>query len=303
MPTRVILDTDIGTDPDDALALALILASPELKLEGVTCVYADAALRARIVLKLFQKRGITDIPVRVGASKTLTAERQAYLAGYEGDGLLTSEDQDLPLHSEYAPDFIVHMVMNNPGQIHLIAIAPLTNVALAFLREPRLAQNLGHLTIMGGVLRGPNSLDLPFIENNIASDVQAAQIVFASGAPITLVPLDVTTQVFIRSADVARIRAGGTSFHHALAQQAEIFPWIRDHGASHLHDPLAVATLLQPNLIKSQPLHVIIETTGHHTTGATLMKLPSDSAPANAHVALEVEEEGARELILHRIEQ
>jgi purine nucleosidase len=303
MPIRVILDTDIGTDPDDALALALILSSPELKLEGVTCVYADAALRARITHKLFQVRGITDIPVRAGASKTLTGDRQAYLAGYEGDGLLEHSDEQLRLHPEYAPDFIVRMIMDNPGQIHLICIGPLTNAALAFLREPRLAQNMAHITIMGGALRGPNNLHLPYSEHNISSDVAAAQIVFASGVPITLVPLDVTTQVFIRREDVTRIRLGGTPFHKALAHQVEIFPWIRDHGASHLHDPLAVATLLQFDLVKLSTVHVDIETNGRYTTGATLMQAPTDDQPANAHVAFEVDGPHAEEFILQRIEK
>lgn len=130
MATCVLLDTDMGTDPDDALALALILASPELTLEGVTCVYADAPLRARITTKLLQLRGISNIPVRVGASKTLTRVRPAHLAGYEGEGLLEPGDEALFLHPEYAPDFIARLVMENPGEIHIIAVAPLTNIAL-----------------------------------------------------------------------------------------------------------------------------------------------------------------------------
>jgi purine nucleosidase len=301
MVVRVILDTDMGTDPDDALALALILASPELKLEGITCVYADAPLRARITTKLLQLRGPSDIPVRVGASKTLTGLRPAYLAGYEGDGLLEAGDAALPIHEEYAPDFIVRTVMENPGQIHLIAVAPLTNIALALLREPRLAQNLAHLTIMGGAVRGPQNFDLNYAEHNIAADAEASHIVMSSGAPITLVPLDVTTKVFIRREDANRIRSGGTPFHEALARQVELFPWVRDYGASHLHDPLAVATLLQPDLVKIQSLHVDVETSGRHTTGATLFRLPSDDAPANVQVALEVDGERASEFILNRI--
>jgi purine nucleosidase len=301
MAIRVILDTDMGTDPDDALALALILASPELKLEGITCVYADAPLRARITMKLLQLRGLSDIPVRVGASQTLTGIHPAYLAGYEGYGLLEPGDETLPLHPEYAPDFIVRMVMENPGQIHLVAIAPLTNIALALLREPRLAHNLAHLTIMGGAARGPQNFDLNYTEHNIAADAEASHIVLSSGAPITLVPLDVTTKVFIRREDANRIRAGGTPYHEALARQVELFPWVRDYGASHLHDPLAVATLFQPDLVTLQTLHVDIETSGRLTTGATLFRLPSENAPANARVALEVDGERASEFILGRI--
>jgi purine nucleosidase len=292
----------MGTDPDDALALALILASPELKLEGVTCVYADAPLRARITMKLLQLRGI-NIPVRVGASKTLTGSRPAYLAGYEGDGLLEAGDESLLLHPEYAPDFIVRTVMENPGQIHLIAVAPLTNIALALLREPRLAQNLAHLTIMGGAVRGLQNLDLNYTEHNIAADAEASQIVLSSGAPITLVPLDVTTKVFIRREDAKRIRSGGTAYHEALARQVELFPWVRDYGASHLHDPLAVATVFQPDLAQLQTLHVDVETSGRFTTGATLFRQPNETVAANVEVAVEVDGERASELILSRIER
>src|SRR5215213_6732899 len=148
MPARAILDTDIGTDPDDALALAFILASPEFKLEGITCVYADAPLRARIAQKLLSLRGV-NIPVRAGASTPLARLQPAYLAGYEGDGLLDSGEREMPIHPEYAPDFIVRTVLENPGEIHIVAIAPLTNIALALLREPRLAEKISYLTIMG----------------------------------------------------------------------------------------------------------------------------------------------------------
>jgi purine nucleosidase len=301
MTKRVILDTDMGTDPDDALALALILASPELKLEGITCVYADAPLRARITTKLLQLRGVSDIPVRAGASKTLTGLRPAYLAGYEGDGLLEEGDKDISIHPEYGPDFIVRTVMDNPGQIHLIAVAPLTNIALALLREPRLAQNIAHLTIMGGAVRGLHNLDLNYAEHNIAADAEASHIVLSSGVPMTLVPLDVTTKVFIWRKDADRIRSGGTPYHEALARQVELFPWVRDYGASHLHDPLAVATLFQPDLVKLQALHVDVETSGRHTTGATLFRSPGENAPANVQVALEVDGERASEFILDRI--
>jgi purine nucleosidase len=298
MPIRVILDTDIGTDPDDALALALILESPELTLEGITCVYGDAALRARIAQKLLKLRGI-DIPVRAGASTTLTGLQPATMMGHEGDGLLEPGDEGLPIHPEYAPDFIARTALENPGEIHLICIAPLTNVALALLRAPRLP--LAHLTIMGGAIRGTNHLDLGYTENNIAADAEAAHIVMTSGIPITLVPLDVTTRVFIRREDTKRIRTGGTAYHEALARQVELFPWVRDYGESHLHDPLAVTTLFQPNLVTLRALHVDIETTGRLTRGATLAQAPTDKAPANAQVALEVEGERAADFILGRV--
>ena len=298
MPIRVILDTDIGTDPDDALALALILESPELKLEGITCVYGDALLRARIALKLLKLRCI-DIPVRAGASVTLMNPQAGGLMGHEGDELLDAADHDVPIHPEYAPDFIARTALENPAEIHLICIAPLTNVALALLRSPRLP--LAGLTIMGGAFRGTNRLDLGYTENNIAADAEAAHIVMNSGIPITLLPLDVTTRVFIYREDANRIRAVGTPYHQALARQVELFPWVRDYGVSHLHDPLAVATLFQPDLVTLRPLHVDIETAGRLTRGATLAHAPSEAHPANAQVALDVDGKRASEFILSRI--
>lgn len=157
------------------------------------------------------------------------------------------------------------------------------------------------ITIMGGAAPGPQNFDLNYTEHNIAADAEASHIVLSSGAPITLVPLDVTTKVFIRREDANRIRSGSTSYLEALARRVELFPWVRDYGASHLHDPLAVAAVFQSELVKMQRLHVDVETSGRLTAGATLFRLPSESAPANVQVALEADGECASEFILSRI--
>ncbi len=300
-PTKVILDTDIGTDVDDAVALALILCSPELELAGVTCVYGDVTLRARMVLKLLALRGVTNVPVMTGAKQPLLGLRPVYWAGHEGKGLLEPEDEALEPAPEHAVDFIVRAALEAPGRIHLVAIGPLTNVALAFLREPRLAQALAHLTIMGGSVRGPGALHLPYAEHNIRCDPEAAHVVFSSGAPITMVPLDVTTQVTIRPEGVARIRAGGTAFHEAIARQVELYPPFAARGYTHMHDPLAVATLVQRDLVRLEPLHVDVEREGHHAAGATLVHAPSPETPANAEVALQVEARRFEEFLVERI--
>src|SRR5690242_3521920 len=130
MPTPIIFDTDIGTCVDDVLALAVVLGSPELALVGVTCVYGDVDLRARMVRKLLRLHGSLDIPILRGASQPLLRLEPIYWEGHEGEGLLESGD-DIPKASEGAVDFIVRTVRENPGQIHLLALGPLTNVALA----------------------------------------------------------------------------------------------------------------------------------------------------------------------------
>ena len=189
---QILLDTDIGTDVDDCLALALILASPEVTLTAVTTVYGDARLRGRMVLKLLALRGVSDVPVVAGAERPLLGRPPVYWAGHEGQGLLTPEDESAgAMHGgashqpseEHAVDLIVRTVMAHPGEITLIAIGPLTNVALALLKEPRLATNLAGLTVMGGVVGGAGALHLPWVEHNFRCDPEAAQIVLASGAP------------------------------------------------------------------------------------------------------------------------
>ena len=299
----IILDTDIGTDVDDCLALALCLASPELKLTAVTTVYGDTRLRARMVLKLLALRGVNDVPVAAGAEKPLLDRVPVYWEGHEGQDLLTPEDSALAPVPEHASDLIARVAMARPGEIILIAIGPLTNVALAMLKEPRLARALGGLVIMGGVLGGTGGLHLPWTEHNFRSDPEAAQIVLASGASMAIVPLDVTTKVRIRPVGVARLAAADTPFNVAVADQVRRYPRYKERGWTYLHDPLAVATVIRPELVKWEALHAVVEAGGTHTAGKLLAMLPSDSAPATAEVALEVDVAQAEGFIVGRLAQ
>ncbi|MDZ4766154.1 MAG: nucleoside hydrolase [Chloroflexota bacterium] len=285
MITKLILDTDITTDIDDCLALALIVASPELQLEGVTCVYGDVDLRARYTAKLLALCGMTSVPITAGMRLPLMNKRPVYWGGHEGRGFLTPEDDALSYSSEHAVDFIVRMVNEQPGQIHLVAIAPLTNVAMAILRDPKLP--LAHLTIMGGVMRGANGLHLPYAEHNIICDADAAHVVFSSGIPTTLIPLDLTTQVRVRRAGMERIRAGGTPFQHAVADQLAVYPHFAANDFTYLHDPLAIAMLIDPSLVEFKPVHIDVETNGQHSLGATLMRA-DDSSPIRVGVSVDV---------------
>lgn len=298
---RLILDTDIGTDVDDCLALALLLASPEVELEGVTCVYADVLLRSRMVRKLLDLAGKQATPVYAGASQPLLGLAPLYWPGHEGVGLLDAADETLAPESEHAVDYLVRTVMAHPGQITLAAIGPLTNVALAFKREPRMAQALAGLTIMGGACRGYESLNIGYVEHNIRCDPEAAHIVFSSGAPISLIPLDVTLQVRIRPDGVARIRSGATPFHAAVADQVTLYPPFGKQGFTYLHDPLAAATLAAPDLCTWRDLHVDVETGGRLTAGMTLMREPGAATPANARVALGVDIARFEEWFVQRV--
>jgi purine nucleosidase len=301
MATSVILDTDIGTDVDDCLALGVIFGSPELDLVGVTCVYGDVDLRARMVQKLLRLRGLTGLPVITGARPPLLNKRAVYWAGHEGVGLLEPGDESLAATGDDAPGYIVRTVNERPGEIHLLAIGPLTNIAIALLRDPGLGSRLAGLTIMGGSVRGPQSLQLPFVEHNIRCDPEAAQVVFASGIPLSLVPLDVTQRVVIRPADVARIRAAGTPYHHAIAEQVDRYPRFADRGYTYLHDPLAAATVVRPDLVTWQEAHLSVELGGEQTSGMTLLRQPTADHPANARVALDVDVPRAEAFVTDRL--
>ena len=298
---KVIFDTDIGTDVDDCVALALLLNSPEAELVGITCVYGDVLLRARMTLKLLQLRDVTDVPVLAGATRPLLGARPIYWGGHEGQGLLQPEDEALKPATEFAVNFIVRAVMDNPGGIHLVCVGPLTNAALAFLQEPRLAENLASLVIMGGAFQRSADVYADYGEHNIISDAEAAHIVFTSGAPITLVPLDVTMQVRITQAGSARIRAAGTAFHVAVADQIDVYPPFADRGWTHMHDPLAVAALLEPGLVELETLHVDIETGGRYAAGVTFMRSPDADWPANTQVALAVDVDRFERFLIDRL--
>ena len=210
-------------------------------------------------------------------------------------------DEALRPAPEFAVNFIVRKVMDNPGKIHLVCVGPLTNAALAFLQEPRLAENLANLVIMGGAFQRSADVYADYGEHNIISDAEAAHIVFTSGAPTTLVPLDVTMQVRITQAGSARIRAAGTAFHAAVADQIDVYPPFADRGWTHMHDPLAVAALVEPGLVELESLHVDIETGGRYAAGVTFMRSPDADWPANAQVALAVNVDRFERFLIDRL--
>ncbi|MDQ4044097.1 MAG: nucleoside hydrolase, partial [Chloroflexota bacterium] len=301
--TSVILDTDIGTDVDDCLALAMLLGSPEINLVGVTTVYGDVALRARMVRKLLHLRGRDDVPVSEGVRQPLVRNRPVYWPGHEGVGLLEAGDEERfgQGPDQHAVDFLIERVMRAPGEVHLLAVGPLTNIAVAMIREPGLASNLAHLTVMGGYI-APWTGGRGAAEHNILSDPEAARVVCASGAPISLVPLDVTLKAVITREGVTAIRRAGTPFHDAVADQVMRYPPFEDRGGqTFLHDPLAAAAIVRPELLEWHELAVDIELAGRLTTGMTVARQPGPETPATARVAMAVDVLEAQRFILDRI--
>ena len=297
---KVIIDTDIGSDVDDALALALALRSSELNLEAVTVVYGDLDVRARIALKMLKLAGVEGVPVAKGVEKPLLRERRVFWTGHEGEGILTPEDETLKPSPIHAVDLITSKIRSMKGEVTLITLGPLTNIAAAIIREPSIVENVKEVFVMGGVTRLFDGFNLPFREHNIYCDPEAARLVFNSGMPITMVPLDVTLKASINREDLKRISAVNTPFTDAIVSMVEHYPRFRKRDYTWLHDPLTVAVSIDETLVKTMEMKVIVETRGEATTGQTLA-LPAEPNEAKIKVCVDVDATRFKNLFMERI--
>ncbi|MGE5204935.1 MAG: nucleoside hydrolase [Chlamydiota bacterium] len=272
--SRVIIDTDPGVD--DALALLLAMRSPELKIEGITPVAGNVPLELTLpnALRMLEIAGRMDIPVAAGAKEPLVRRlvTATYAHGENGlGGAVFPAPKTKPI-AETAADFIRRIVRRYPGEVTLITIGPLTNVGLALRSDPELAGLVRGLLMMGGSLSGGNIT--PAAEFNVYVDPEAARIVFQSGIPITMVGLDVTrkttlTEEHVRTLEAAQnpvsqaaAKIGRSELEHNRAEGFLVGP--------NMHDPLAVASVINPALVKLQDYYVDVETEGELTSGATL---------------------------------
>lgn len=301
---KIILDTDIGTDVDDALALALAIKSREdVDLQAVTTVHGNVELRSRIALKLLRLAGLENIPVARGIERPLLTDRPIIgWGGHEGNGFLTSEDETLSPCEHHAVDLIISKVMHMKGELILVCIGPLTNLAAAIIKEPRIIDNVKGVVIMGGVVRLFNGLDLPYREHNILCDPEAAKIVFSSGMPITMVPLDATLKVYIERENLEGIHAVGTPLTDAVASMIENYLGIVKRNYTWLHDPLALATLIDESLVKTMSMKILVETRGEYTTGLTLaLPAKQNDKQGQVKVCVDVDTNRFRKLFMERI--
>jgi len=304
---KAILDTDIGGDVDDALALALALKSKEIQLEAVTVVYGDVDSRAKIALKMLKQAGVEDVPVAKGIEKPLLREREAsYELGPSAKGFLTSTDNALKPDARHAIDLIISKVMSMKKEITLITVGPLTNIAAAIIKEPRITENVKEVFIMGGVTRLFDGFNLPFREYNIYCDPEAARVVFNSELPITMVPLDVTLKVTINREDLKEISSVNTALTDTIVSMVthHLDYFKRDH--TWLHDPLDVAVSIDNSLVKTKDMKVTVETKGEATTGQTLAiaKGAYFTPPqgANAKVCIDVDADRFKKFFMERIQ-
>jgi purine nucleosidase len=269
MKRPIVLDTDFASDVDDALALALALASPELELVAVTTVGRESGLRARVARKLLELAGRGDVPVFAGCRVPLLAGAGFNGFGHEGVGILEPGEEP-PIESEHAVDALLRL-FGARRELELVAIGPLTNLAVALAKEPDLAGRVNRLTVMGGHIRrvayGGHEF-APGVDYNLCSDPHASLVALRAGMPVRLVTADVTLQTWLEAADVAALEARGTPFHRALASSIRIWTPVQNRifgeagcdmradNAAFLHDPLALACAYDESYCRFEDLEV-----------------------------------------------
>lgn len=284
---KVVLDMDPGID--DALALILALRSPELQVLGITAVAGNAPveLTAANARRVLEYLGITDIPVAAGVAMPLKHPLVDALDyhGTDGLGQCGLPSPNLPLYPAKAWDFLAELILNAPDEITLVATGPLTNIAHAFQRYTEMPKLLAGLVVMGGAYNltpyGKGNRT-PFAEFNIWQDPEAAHIVFSSGARISAVGLDVSANpaACLTGQHLEQIKCGNTSSARLAAQLVEYV--ITRHGRCELHDPLALAAVLDDSLFDFIPVPVEVITGNGWNRGVTHV-LPSDSCQLSAN--------------------
>ncbi len=256
-PEKVILDTDIGDDIDDAFAVTLALASPELKVVGITSAWGDTDLRSRMLDRLLCEAGRSDVPVLTGVkteSKTPFSQEAWAHAGAAR-----------PHHN--AVDFLLDEIRKNPGQITLIAIAPLTNIGAAMDRDPETFRKLKRVVMMGGsIRRGYGDLGFapahgPDAEYNIAMDVAAARKLFQSGVPVYMMPLD-STQLAFDETKREMLTTVSTPLTDSLQVLTAEWQRVTHQTTPTLFDVMAVAYAIKPELCPATAMHIDVDRAG-----------------------------------------
>lgn len=289
MPIPIILDVDTGYD--DAVAILMAAGHPEIELLGVTTVAGNAPLAVTTdnSLRTLDAAGYTDIPVYAGAHRPLVRE-------LGGSTDAQSQHFRFPKSREatpgYAVDWLVETLMASDGEIVLVPLAPLTNIALALYKEPRIVEKVSKVVLMGGALHGGNMT--PNAEFNIWIDPEAARIVWQAGWEITMVGLDVTGRALIPPDDVARVKALPTERARVTGElldfcvQREVMGWGKP--GVQIFDACAVAAVVDPGMLTTTHCFVDVETTGTLTAGMTVCDVEGRTGnPPNCHVGLDID--------------
>jgi purine nucleosidase len=306
---RIIIDTDPGID--DSLAILLALASPEVKLEGVTVVHGNSSTEQGTInaLSVLELAKASHVPVARGCELPLV--QPSLLApethGNKGLGYAQLPDPSSRPIVQRGCDFLIEQIMSNPGEITLVAIGPLTNVALAIRQEPRIVGAVKEVFIMGGALRHEGNTT-PLAEFNTYVDPHAAHIVYHSGMPITLTPLDVTYQCILLAEDVTRLQKSKSSIPGFIADSTRFYMEFHDEyqgiQGCVINDPLTLALTFAPDLCNYEEHYVDVDISGGVSMGKTFADFYGMTGKAaNMKVALGVRSRDFINLFVERIER
>lgn len=308
-PVRMILDVDTGID--DALAIFYALKRPGIKLEAITTVSGNVHvdLATRNTLQLLELTGRTDVPVAAGAGRSLVwpyTHKATSVHGENGLGDITLPEPTIKPIAEHGVDLLIRMARENPGEITLVPVGPLTNIALAFLQAPDIAPLFKEIVIMGGAVLYPGNVNAA-AEYNIWQDPEAARIVFQSGARVKLVGLDVTMQTLFTGAMIEQIAAEGPADSKRLMDASRfylgfyqtMYPGI---AGCALHDPLAVAVAEDPTLVRTEAMLLDVVCDSGETRGQTYAdrRIVGGLKP-NVDVCLEVDVERFTKLFIEAL--
>lgn len=307
MPKKILFDTDPGID--DACAILLALASPELSIEGLSIVHGNCSLQqaTRNALSILELANASRIPVAVGCELPLV---QPSLLAPETHGNTGLGYAELPEPRtrpviQHGIDFLIEKILASPGEVTLVAIGPLTNVALAIRQEPRIIRAVKDVIVMGGAIRYEGNTTA-LGEFNTFVDPHAAHMVYHSGMPITLVPLDVTYQCVLTSDDVKRIRQVDSPVTKFVEASTNFYMEFHDSyqgiQGCVINDPLALALTFAPELCTYQELYVDVDIAGSVSMGKTIGDFYNyGKKPANMKVALGVRPRDFIDLFVDRI--
>lgn len=310
-PKRVIIDTDPGID--DAAAIFMALASPELQIEAFTTTFGNAPLDACTlnILRLLEATGRTNIPVYRGVGKMLNYEEPTYASHIHGDDGLGNTNLPMPktpIQSRGAVPEIIERVMASPGEMTVMMIGRLTNLALAISLEPRVATAIKEVIVMGGTLREPGNASM-VATANIWGDPEAADLVYQSGANIVQVGLDVCNKVEISAEQQQRLWDTGTPAAKILESASRFINKayqdanrLYNPGGVQYNDVSPIAYAIDPTLFQCVDFYVRVETQGLFTRGQTVadMRKKPEHAP-NVSVAMGVDAGRLTELWTERV--
>lgn len=273
----IILDTDVGTDVDDAFAIAQAARSPKLDLRAVTTVYGDVQLRARLARKLLNLLGRSQVPVAAGLGQPLTPNKVPYWGGWEGEGLLTPDDNSLPLDPRDGITLILDELAAAQQPLTLVAIGPLTNIAAVIQQAGDLRGQIREVICMAGTIVPDEE------EWNVQCDADAARIVFQSGLPVTLGTRFLVNQPKLTRAHRDRIAMSPAPGTRALVDLLDHFLKIKRRDQTPMYDPVTLSMAYTDEFLQTQAMTLRVEQQGD---AVTLMPDPEGGARINISVSV-----------------